>query len=762
MARVNHKQVKQLLNEKRSKITDRQLFSSRIMAGSLEDIAAAQTRRYKYSRRIRVQLRWKPKDPTVAYTDNQVIHINTGNPMVTSEKGRENRYNIILGLFAHEVGHVLYTDFLTFQTYLDRLAHGKWYPLPPTLTTLTDKVNEREFWDYIMADEKNLRVVQYLASQINNIIEDGYIENRVLNNFPGKLGHALEDLREKHFSEMPTVTDLIEKENDGEIHIFESIMQLMLSYAKFGEIKYGEEPLSDERIQVVFDLIGDIDNALLNRSGKERLAATNAVFIRCWPQIKEFCDYCKEKHDEAVASGATTSGIAETLSEILGSIIGGVSIGSGSGTPVAEASGGTEKSATAARRQATKKAADESKTEEKKEDENGSAGGSDAEENKEPESEGAGNASAFDGDGEADVSGQAASTGKQEVSESEGGRIPYHQTDSIETDGEGSIETDSDYQREKYDGAAADIERVLEKMAERAACTELENNRLRELNEAAQSISYGNVHEGVDMRVNRISEVDEELVDQFNMISTPLMTISRQLQKSLVRQLKESRRGGKQTGLLMGRRLDSHTLHRNDGKVFYKNALPNEIPELSVGLLIDESGSMSCGDRCTYARASAIILYDFCRSLGIPVMVYGHSTGYSKGVELYSYAEFESFDNDDKYRMMDISARNSNRDGAALRFVAEQLSKRPEEVKLLILISDGQPADIGYHGTAAEEDLRGIKKEYQRKGILFIAAAIGDDKQNIERIYGDSFLDITDLNQLPVKLTAVVKRHIRV
>ena len=112
--------------------------------------------------------------------------------------------------------------------------------------------------------------------------------------------------------------------------------------------------------------------------------------------------------------------------------------------------------------------------------------------------------------------------------------------------------------------------------------------------------------------------------------------------------------------------------------------------------------------------------------------------------------------------MMDIAARGSNRDGAALRFVAEQLSKRPEAVKILILVSDGQPADSGYGGSAAEEDLRGIKQEYQRKGILFVAAAIGDDKQNIERIYGDSFLDISDLNQLPTKLTAVVKRHVRV
>ena len=327
------------------------------------------------------------------------------------------------------------------------------------------------------------------------------------------------------------------------------------------------------------------------------------------------------------------------------------------------------------------------------------------------------------------------------------------------------MEKNEDYEREHYDSAAADIERLLDKMAEKAACEQLENERIQELNDVAQNISYGNIHEGVPIRINRIASVDEELMEQYDAISGPLLNISRQLQKSLLKQLKENRRGGKQTGLIMGRRLDAHALCRNDGKVFYKNNLPNEIPELAVGLLLDESGSMCSCDRCTYARASAIILYDFCQSLDIPVMVYGHSTDYTdvgNTVALYSYAEFDGFDHDDKYRMMDIAARGSNRDGAALRFVAEQLSKRPEAVKILILVSDGQPADSGYGGSAAEEDLRGIKQEYQRKGILFVAAAIGDDKQNIERIYGDSFLDISDLNQLPTKLTAVVKRHVRV
>jgi nitric oxide reductase activation protein len=111
--------------------------------------------------------------------------------------------------------------------------------------------------------------------------------------------------------------------------------------------------------------------------------------------------------------------------------------------------------------------------------------------------------------------------------------------------------------------------------------------------------------------------------------------------------------------------------------------------------------------------------------------------------------------------MMDMSARGGNRDSAALRYVAERLMTRDEETKLLILISDGQPASYDYSGTAAAADLRGIKREYQNKGITIFAAAIGSDKENIERIYKDGFLDITDLNQLPAKLTAVIKRFMK-
>ena len=749
MARVNHRRVKQLLNEKRSKITDRQFFTSRILAGHFEDVAAAQTKRYRYNRRVHVNIYWDPKDHNGACTNNTSIRINAGHPSVTKIRGRMNRYEMICGLFAHELGHVLYTDFLAKQTYMNYLSAYKFFPAPPVLKEAQDARNEKDFWEYVKADPRNMAFAQQIAFFIANVLEDGYIESRILAQFPGMLGYNLSIMRDHQFKDMSTVTQLIEKEDDGSGHIFQSILQIILSYALFGEIKYGETPLSDIRIQTVFKLIPQIDDAVTTTSAKERWQIVSLILIRLWHHIEDYIEICKEHQDEAASAGSGSSA-GEILAGLLQALSGTSSQGEGSGTPVPGADKDAPPAVNSEKREKTKA---ECKSDENESGEDSENTESESNTNQSDEAESDSNFSPDSIDG--------GTSGKQATTSEEGGRIPYHQTDSVSEPVGGETQYDDDYKREQSDRAAADIERMLEQMAEKAACKQLENERIQELNEAAQSISYGNIHNGVNIAVHRIAEVDEELQDQYHQICGPLLTISKQLQRNLIQKLKDQQRGGKQTGLVMGRRLDAHALCRNDGKVFYKNNLPNEIPRISVGLLLDESGSMSCGDRSTYARAAAIILYDFCQALNIPVMVYGHSTSWSRGVDLYSYAEFDAIDMNDTYRMMDISARGSNRDGAALRYVAEQLSKRDEEVRILILVSDGQPADTGYSGTAAEEDLRGIKQEYKRKGLLFVAAAIGDDKQNIERIYGDSFLDITDLNQLPMKLTAVIKRFMR-
>ena len=773
MARVSHKKIKQLIAQKQSKITDRQFFTSRILATHFADIAAAQTRRYGCRRRVKLDIKWEPKLPRLACTDNLLIHINAGNPLVTKQKGRQTRYEMVSGLFSHELGHVLYTDFLLYQSYHSFLESGKWFPEPPTLRNITERDAETDFLAFQASDPKNRELVALVTHDILNILEDGYIENRMLLDYPGILGSSLQKLRQVRFEDYSTMEDMIDQEDNGG-HIWLSIRSGLLSYMLWGELKYGGTLLSDERIQMVFSLLGDLDKALVSRDARDRCRTANLILIRCWSHIKDLLENIKEQADNAASEGGGSgSGDPnDLLSTLLSAFAGGSEEGTGETSPVGGSPAPSEAtSATGSQRAATAALAagsvdGESEEQDPEKAEAKPSGGEDGEESGEEGTEGpsadASHAeSSQNGDGGLEMMPGAPGSPQQhqKVSDQEGGRIPLHDTSEVSAPEGGSTEHDDSYEGAGYAGAAADVERLLNRIAENSVTTELERQRTEELTELAQSSSYGDIHDGVSKSVHRIASVSEELKEEYQSIAGDLLQISKQLQKSVLQQMQDSRRGGKQTSLLMGRRLDAHALFRTDSRVFYKNALPNEMPALCVGLLLDESGSMSWNDRATYARATAIILYDFCQALGIPITVYGHST--SRGVDLYSYAEFDAIDRDDRYRMMDISARGSNRDGAALRFVAERLVHRPEDIKLLMLVSDGQPADAGYGGTAAEEDLRGIKHEYQRKGVLFVAAAIGSDKENIERIYGDAFLDITDLTKLPVKLAGIIKRFIR-
>lgn len=776
MARVDHKKIRQLIAQKQKTVTDRQFFSSRAFAAYFADMALAQTRRYGYHRRVKVRTVWEPKNGNTAMTNNELIWLNAGHPSITQHKSRAERYAQLCGLFAHELGHVLYTDFITSQTHLTRLDSGFWYPEPPPLRTSREQHAEEELWDYSGDSRKHQSMVRFIMHDIMNILEDGYIEQRMIAEYPGVLGQNLQARRASTFADMPTLSQVIENEPE-QGHVWLTIQQALLSYMKWGELKYGDTPLTDERVQVVFGLLPELDKALLSRDLRDRCRAANLIMVRCWHYIKDFLDHCEEVAEQATPGGDDSVAVC-ILQQLVSALAGASAAAEGSSAPATGAPGNAApptSGSTAANRAKTAMLAAQAAEESEEETENtaGSAVGAEEQEGddgtesptplgtSEDDEENGSNGSGGLGDElSAGSSDNQQPSNCQTVSDTEQGRLPQRQTDTLSVPEGGTTEHDDTYRGTGYANAASDIARILEAVAEDAVHTSLEKERKRELNELAQSISYGNIHNGVNMTVHRICEVEPELRDEYDEVADDLLHISRQLQKSVTQKLEDSRRGGKQTSLLMGRRLDAHAIARLDGRVFCKNALPNEAPALSVGLLLDESGSMCSCDRATYARATAIILYDFCRALDIPIMVYGHSTS-SGRVDLYSYAEFDAIDRDDRYRLMDISSRGSNRDGAALRYVAEQLAKRTEDVKILMLVSDGQPADSGYYGTAAEEDLRGVKQEYQRKGILFVAAAIGADKDNIERIYGDSFLDITDLNKLPVKLAGIIKRYIR-
>ena len=166
--------------------------------------------------------------------------------------------------------------------------------------------------------------------------------------------------------------------------------------------------------------------------------------------------------------------------------------------------------------------------------------------------------------------------------------------------------------------------------------------------------------------------------------------------------------------MYLGKKLDMRAIADPGGAV-YKRTFPGKKTDAVVCVLVDNSGSM-IGHRIEAAKVAALTLYDFCRQAGIPILVYGHHTdGYDhrdpsgETVYFHSYAEFEE-DRNDRLRIITMENDGSNRDGAALLFMANKLLKRPEKQKLLFLISDGLPNATCYFGSYAIADLKKIKE----------------------------------------------------
>ena len=558
-----------------------------------------------------------------------------------------------------------------------------------------------EYADILAEGNKaKLRVLTKIAMYISNIIEDGYVERMMKLRFPGTvaIGIQLKNLKQAEMA--ASVNDMVEQEYD-EITI---VTNLLLQYVISGTIE-NQEGVSNEYTDFLTECIPLLDDALNEDNAKERMMAVHLLMIRCWKYIRPLLDKIEDaKNSTTTPSENSSESSSESTSE----------------TPSETAESN---------------AADEivNKME--------------SEINKASEQPMHMNSASLAEQLESDES---------ENEEQE--RLEHLKTEveNMLSEGSGTVTHDNDYVTETADH---ELENILNSAASARVFSAVEDSLLDELKSDLKDINFGDIHKNVDVIIHRQKTLVGSERELYDKAMIELKPISLMLQKSILNVLKQRQRGATERGLLMGSRLDHGSYYRSDGKIFTKRNRPNDEISLAVGVLVDMSGSMS-GERIRIAQAMTLVVYDFCRALNIPVTIYGHDTSYGNCVDLYSFAEFESVDGNDKYRLMNIHDGGSNRDGCAVRYVAEKLCKRTEHTKLFIVVSDGQPADSGYYGTAAELDLQGIRREYVNRGITFLAAAIGDDKPAIKRCYGESaFLDITDLKAFPTTIAKIIARY---
>ncbi len=111
-----------------------------------------------------------------------------------------------------------------------------------------------------------------------------------------------------------------------------------------------------------------------------------------------------------------------------------------------------------------------------------------------------------------------------------------------------------------------------------------------------------------------------------------------------------------------------------------------------------------------------------------------------------------------------VSPMGNNYDGYAIGWCVREMLRhqRPEEQRLLIVLSDGLPHGSAYGGDEAMAHVREVQSWARRQGVMVVQVAI-DEAMDARRQAAmfDHFLPFTTLDALPAQLTALLSRSVR-
>jgi hypothetical protein len=181
--------------------------------------------------------------------------------------------------------------------------------------------------------------------------------------------------------------------------------------------------------------------------------------------------------------------------------------------------------------------------------------------------------------------------------------------------------------------------------------------------------------------------------------------------------------------------------------------------KINITVLIDESGSMGCGDRMKKARQAAIFINEvFKKQPDVQLYIYGHTADEKNTRDCTIRIYREPGANMDPYALGSATARSNNRDGDAIYAVAKRVRNRTADPGLLFVISDGQPAAYGYNGQASINDTRKKVTMAQALGFQVIQIAIDEEVPSEEMF--DYFIKMTNIENLPNDMISYVSKKV--
>ena len=749
-------EVQKELQELKATMTDEEFFSSNIFFRFMENYINGIVKGWKRGKSIVVQNLCEPKSNLTACTDGYLVKNNTYDSIIQKLDSRSDKYYANCGKVCHEIWHILYTNFQTHNAHVEawKQPEFEWLvkPTNPNADVVKKEINEN----------KNIRKLMFkLMLNVANIYEDAYINIKGCLAMSGVPSTGFVIYNNELIMEYGSLNKIMK--ND----IVTALMMVMHLESMKAPLEV-EEPLSEDEenlykiIRSVLDPATCYTEALLYESnGKERARLVDEVLISIFPIIKTL----SMMSEMAKEGGEGEDGESEESSESKESGSNSFEKGESSeDTEGTSSSGGSES---------------DSSESSSNSDNSGSDGSEKSSDISERELE------------------KILESLEEKLSETE---MPKGNTTPVEDDYDKdeaekkaeelsekmkSSESESDSGEDAFKKAFESIEDeimedISKKKVERDHTSDLKREG-REIMEDLKKSSYSDFttekkfggdsepsrleYEGTcafDYNIRRMTGIRNELIRAYERDYSHVQEYADVTVRQLKKILKDQDKSMYSSGYRMGR-LDHKAVAKSefyqDGKIFRRRN-EKSVTDVCFSLLIDESGSMCCYGKTEKARLTAILLEAVLSELNVPFMITGHTQLGRDDVTMDIYKDFESVDGDDKYRLAGITASGNNIDGMAIAYNCEKLLQRHEKKKILIVISDGEPAGYGISPNDNMSLAINMVQKYRKKGIEVFGAVIDGDKDQIAKIYSDRTMDCTDLESLSPELCGLVKRFI--
>lgn len=187
--------------------------------------------------------------------------------------------------------------------------------------------------------------------------------------------------------------------------------------------------------------------------------------------------------------------------------------------------------------------------------------------------------------------------------------------------------------------------------------------------------------------------------------------------------------------------------------------------DLAVLVLLDLSEStneiLPGSDRAVIqlAREATALLAWAIDGIGDPFAIHGFASDGRHDVQYYRFKDFDQpFDDQAKARLAGMQGGLSTRMGAALRHAGKFLLRQPRQKKLLLLISDGEPADVDERDPQyLRFDTKKAVEELSTTGVMSYCLTLDPEADEyVSRIFGPNRYTVVDhVQRLPERLPSL-------